>query len=278
MKVSIIVPCYNLAEFLPETIASVLNQSYLDWECIVVDDGSTDNTEQVAKELLLKSDKLSYCRKENGGLSSARNFGIKKATGTLILPLDSDDLLDKTFLEKAVAYFLENSETKIVYSNVRLFGEKNEDWPETIFSLDEFFFRNLIPCTALYRKEDWALAGGYKENMRGGFEDWDFWMNVITRNQGKGIVRINEPLFLYRQRVGSMAHEISYERASALKKILAMNNLEAYARKLGDPLTLTLDKQDLARQLDLIQNSWAFKIGELILLPIKAVKSLFTNG
>ncbi len=101
-KTSIIVPCYNQAHFLDECLHSILNQTNTDWECIIVNDGSFDNTEQVAFKWIAKDDRFKYLKKQNGGLSSARNAGLEIATGEWIQFLDSDDCLDQTFLEKTL--------------------------------------------------------------------------------------------------------------------------------------------------------------------------------
>ena len=96
--VSIIVPCYNQAHFLNESLDSVINQSYPNWECIIVNDGSPDNTEEIAKKWCKNDKRFQYLEKENGGLSSARNAGIKISKGEFILPLDADDILHELFL------------------------------------------------------------------------------------------------------------------------------------------------------------------------------------
>ena len=98
-KISIIVPCYNQAQYLDECLQSVLEQTYENWECIIVNDGSPDDTEVVAKKWLEKDNRFQYLYKKNGGLSSARNAGIKQAKGVYIQLLDSDDLLQKDKLK-----------------------------------------------------------------------------------------------------------------------------------------------------------------------------------
>jgi len=91
--VSIIIPCYNQANYLTYSLASVLEQTYTNWECIIVNDGATDNTKEVAKEWCAKDNRFVYVEKQNGGLSSARNAGINVAKGDYIQFLDADDIL-----------------------------------------------------------------------------------------------------------------------------------------------------------------------------------------
>ena len=193
IEVSIIVPCYNQAQYLDECLQSVLDQTYQDWECIIVNDGSPDNTEEVAKKWLEKDTRFKYISKANGGLPSARNTGIDSADGFYILPLDSDDYISNNFLEKAVGKIKESKEIKVVNSIVKRFGHINDTW-RVKFELKTLRFRNQISCTALYRKSDWALNGGYDINMKGGYEDWEFWLNMLKRG---GRAELLEDIYLY---------------------------------------------------------------------------------
>lgn len=105
--VSVIVPCYKQAHFLPETLNSVLNQSFQNWECIIVNDGSPDHTDEVATEYCKRDQRFRYIYKENGGLSSARNAGIIEAKGSFLQFLDSDDILGKDKIERQITLFTE---------------------------------------------------------------------------------------------------------------------------------------------------------------------------
>ena len=100
MKYSIIVPVYNVEQYLEECVCSLINQTYLDIEIILVNDGSTDNSKLICKELAKKDNRIKLIDKPNGGLSSARNAGIKVAEGEYILFVDSDDCLDLTAIER----------------------------------------------------------------------------------------------------------------------------------------------------------------------------------
>ena len=158
--VSIIVPCYNQAEYLPEALDSVLAQTYSNWECIIVNDGSPDNTEEVAKTYCEKDKRFKYLNKENGGVASARNEGIKASTGEFILPLDADDMIGTQYLEKAIGYFNLFPETKLVYCNARFFGNEQGDWILPEYGYSRLLFDNIIFCSALFNKaESTRLAG-----------------------------------------------------------------------------------------------------------------------
>ena len=101
--VSIIMPTYNVEKYLPAAIDSVLRQSYQDWELLVVDDGSTDNSKEIALEYAQKDDRISVLHKDNGGLSDARNYGLSRAQGKYLHFFDSDDIIETDFYEKMVA-------------------------------------------------------------------------------------------------------------------------------------------------------------------------------
>ena len=152
-KVSIIVPCYNQAEYLAEALDSVFSQSYSDWECIIVNDGSPDNTEEVANEYCEKDSRFKYLKKENGGLSSARNAGIKASFGKYILPLDADDKITTGYVEKAVEVLDNNPMVKVVYREVEFFGAETGIWQLPPFSLRQLALGNMIYCSAFFRRE-----------------------------------------------------------------------------------------------------------------------------
>ena len=103
-KISVIVPVYNVEKYLSKCLNSIIEQQYPDIEVIVVDDGSTDNSSEIIKEYVHRDDKIKYYKKENGGLSDARNYGVKKATGDYICFIDSDDYIDKKLFERIKCY------------------------------------------------------------------------------------------------------------------------------------------------------------------------------
>lgn len=100
MKISVIVPIYNVETYLGKCLNSILEQTFTDYELILVDDGSTDSSGDIADEYALKDDRISVIHKKNGGLSDARNHGIEKANGEYICFIDSDDWIEKTYLEE----------------------------------------------------------------------------------------------------------------------------------------------------------------------------------
>ena len=117
-KISVIIGVYNAEKYLAETIESVINQTFKDWELILVDDGSTDNSQKIAKEFEEKDQRIKILEKENGGRASAINFGLKKAQGEYIAFLDADDLMPKERLEIEFKELKENKKIDFVYGDM----------------------------------------------------------------------------------------------------------------------------------------------------------------
>lgn len=123
-KVSIIIPCYNASAFIAETLKSIQEQSYLNYEIIVIDDGSTDTSKEIISEFSGKD--LKYIYQENKGVSAARNNGLERGTGDYFLFLDADDLLDHDFLKQRVETLEKNDDTLFACSSAILIDERGK--------------------------------------------------------------------------------------------------------------------------------------------------------
>lgn len=194
-KVSVIMPCFNDGAYIMEAIQSLENQSYHDYELLVIDDGSDDiQTIEILNSLdreyftLLKTNHL--------GPSGARNYGIEHSNGEYILPLDSDDKIEPTYIEQAVRILKEDKNVGVVYCHADLFGEQTGKWELPEYSLESMLLDNIVFVTALFRKEDWETVGGFRTNMKHGMEDYDFWLSILEI--GKEIYQLPEVLFHYR--------------------------------------------------------------------------------
>jgi len=231
--VSLIVPCYNQSQFLPETLQCVLDQTYQNWECIVVNDGSPDNTEEVALSWVKRDSRFRYLLKQNGGVSEARNWGIKQSSGKYILPLDADDVIEKTYLEKSVQVLDQNETIGIVYCRAAYFGDKKGSWEIPEHSLKRSLFFNTIFCTALFRRSDFDKTEGYKTNMIHGYEDWDFWLYLIE--QGVSVYKIPEKLFFYRIKANSRNNSIDWEKLIELYNQIILNHYPLYKKHFRNP-------------------------------------------
>ncbi|GAB4209821.1 MAG: hypothetical protein OHK0022_41610 [Roseiflexaceae bacterium] len=202
--VTIVIPCYNHARYLPEAVASVVAQRYPHWEALIVDDGSTDASAHVAQQLVAHypQQRIRLLRQGNQGLSAARNAGLAEAAGEYLLPLDADDRIAPELLEQAVAVLDQQPEVGFVYTDVLMFGEETTRWSGGAYSLTKLRFDcPMVPAT-LFRTAPARLVGGFRAEMRQGYEDWDFWLRLAGAGwQG---YHLPLPLVHYRRSGGSM--------------------------------------------------------------------------
>lgn len=274
-KVSIIIPCYNQVNYIRESIESALNQTYKNIEIVVVNDASTDNSASVIKEYADKYPNIIFLdEKENKGVIKSRNFAISKCSGNYILPLDCDDKIASTFVQKAVDILDNDVDIRIVYSKTMLFGEKNKEFKLDIFNPDTIIFGNCIPNTAMYRKQDFLKVGGYKDYMKEGLEDWDFWISIleIAENKEKCAYRMDENLFFYRYAFSNTRNDISLEKINELYVNIVVNHKALYStrKKFYHHISKTLPskfnkKKNIIKKL-IILASFQFLIIIIILL------------
>ena len=195
--VSIIIPCYNQAKYLSETLDSVLAQTYQDWECIIINDGSSDSTEDIAEKYCAEDSRFFYIYQDNQGVVAARNNAISQSHGKYLLPLDGDDMIHKRYIEEAVKVIERDPKLKLVCCECEYIGDKTGRIELPKYSLETLCERNCFVCTSLFRRIDFDRIGGYNDNMKLGLEDWDFWLSLLE-NGGK-VYRIPEVLFYYRK-------------------------------------------------------------------------------
>ncbi len=236
--VSIVVPAYNASKTIVETLDSINNQTYKNFECCVVDDGSLDSDELYkAIEKFLGIQNFSYIRKENGGVSSARNLGASKASGEFLMFVDSDDMIAPTYIEKCLNEYQKNPDFSLVCTNVQEFERSTLKISHDIVPLSKFIFHNAIfPCIALIRKERFNKIGGYDEGLKV-CEDWNLYIALLKENTNYQV--INEHLYFYRKRADqtSLTDQIDNQIISmntALNRIF-VNHREQYDQVMGSP-------------------------------------------
>lgn len=184
--ISVITPTYNRARFLPAAVASVLSQTFGDFELIIVDDGSEDNTPDVLKPFFADR-RVRYVYQENQGQSHARNLALKQATGDFIAFLDSDDVWARDKLEKQLAVFRANSEVDIVHGDEAIINEQG-----SVVSLQNMrrysgrITRYLLAdnsvsiTTALVRRRCFDEMGGFDTSV-GVADDYELWLRFSAR-------------------------------------------------------------------------------------------------
>jgi hypothetical protein len=230
-KVSVIIPCYKQAHYLPVTLASVQAQTLEDWECLIINDGSPDDTESVAMSWVEKDERFRYYRKENGGLSSARNFGIELAYGRFMQFLDSDDVIlpkkleiqskeleSSHFLSLSFCDYTRGSAEDIyeslsasvyylppVLSDKTTIYELAGDW-ETRLSIPPHCF--------LFSRHFFDEGIRFDEELPN-HEDWDCWMRIFLK--AKEIKYCDEKLAIYRYHKNSMCNNMQAMRDGYIK-------------------------------------------------------------
>jgi glycosyltransferase involved in cell wall biosynthesis len=197
--VSVVIPCFEQARYLQEAVESVVAQTYPDWEIVIVDDGSPDDTAAVAERLIASHPerRIRLVRQENLGTPRARNAGVAASVGRYVLPLDADDKLLPEMLARTTRVLDDDPAIAIVYTDYRRFGSETGDVATGRWSLESLAYSCPLSSVTLYRREVWDAVGGYNPNMAGGYEDWDFWIAAAER--GFAGLRIPEPMWLYRK-------------------------------------------------------------------------------
>lgn len=195
--VSVIIPCFNHGAFLEEAVNSAINSTYKSIEIIIIDDGSTDCSFDKAQELVKNhSSKVRAFKQENAGPAVARNNAIFCAKGKYILPLDADDKISKNYIKQAVKILEADLEVKLVYCEAEKFGLKCGHWKLKPFSPESLALDNMIFVSSIFRKMDWSATGGFDERMKWGWEDWEFWINMLKN--GGTVKKLESIGFYYR--------------------------------------------------------------------------------
>lgn len=237
-KVSVVIPCYNQGKYIEDAVESVLNQTYKNIEIIVVNDNSTDNSLDYINKIIKNNDKIKFINLEqNGGVSHARNVAIENSTGEYILPLDADDKIDATYIEKAERILSANSNIGIVYPRVEYFGVKNGEMETDNFNNESFVFQNCIISSALFRRKDWKLAGKYDEKLNV-LEDHDLWLSFIEL--GLQPYKIDEVLYFYRKHDRSTIDKaidniLFYKKQLLEKHIKLFSNNDEVIKRIFTP-------------------------------------------
>lgn len=219
--VSVILTCFNQAKYLTDALESVLSQTYTDWECIIINDGSTDGSEEIAKQYVSKDKRFVYIYQNNQGVVAARNNAIRVSRGNYILPLDGDDIISPDYLELASDVLDKNEDVDLVCCDVVKIGE--ESGP---LLLPEVNIRNILRSgccvsSSMFRRDSYESVGGYKENMSDGWEDWEFFISLLET--GCKVQKLNQVLFYYRIVENSRDRKITTNRDHLISSIVRLH-------------------------------------------------------
>ncbi len=236
--ISVIVPCYNQGIYLKETIQSALASSYRPIEILIINDGSTDHSLEIAKVLEAQYPEVRVLDQVTAGVTKARNAGIAAAQGEYLLPLDGDDLISPDYIKQGLAILTTRPEVKVVYCQAEKFSESGrKPWKLKPFSLEQLAKDNMIFVSALFRKSDALGVGGFSEDMQLGREDWEFWIKLL-KNGGE-VVQLPEVGFFYRLTPTSKRKKTG---GTAFKKAriayLNAKHADFFERELNGPLRI----------------------------------------
>lgn len=230
-RVSCIVTCFNLGQFLEELLASLRAQTFQDFDIVIVDDGSTD--EETRRVLARVGARLRVVRTENRGLSAARNLGASLTSGEYVCALDADDVLMPELLERSVARLDADPSLSFVSHWLETFGDESWEWKPERCDFPALLEMNTVNGAALVRRSALESVGGWDETMRDGCEDWDLWITMVERGHRGEI--IPEVLFRYRRRGDSMSR-VKFAGGGFTKVYarLVRKHAEAYRAHLKD--------------------------------------------
>lgn len=213
--ISIIIPTFNRAHLIGETIESIINQTYANWECIIIDDGSTDATQSIIDSYSQKNPKIKFYKRPSElskGANSCRNYGFEKCTGNWIKWFDSDDLLLENALEKTLPFL--NDQHDMVVSQLMFIDENKRDLNRKNSIISE----NTVADYLVGKIAFYTIAPTWKRSFLkkqkelfdpaiGNLDDWDFNLRMIYQNPK--IAYIQEALIQYRIHDSSLSHELN---------------------------------------------------------------------
>ena len=262
--VTIAVPCYNQAQYLAEALNSVLAQTYQNWECVIANDGSTDNTEEVVKSYMAKDSRFKYVQQENQGPSAARNVAIRYSSGKYILPLDADDTIYPDYTSAAINVLEADNHVKIVYSEAEISWIIKSKWQLEEYDYTRLLIKNMIFVTSFFRRADFERVNKYDESIRA-FEDWDLWIRILA--DGGRVVKLPQIYFTYRRHGPSNLQQVeNRNNNNKLREYIYQKNLKTYIKVFGNPLDVIAQSR--------LTSSLRYKIGSAILFPLDCFRRI----
>jgi len=231
-EVSIIVPCYNHGHYLSDALQSVLAQTFADWEAIIVDDGSTDDTRSVAAQFV--DPRIRYIYQDNQGLSAARNTGIRAAQGELVALLDADDAWQPAFLETMTGALASEPCANAAYCGFRYMDGDGNPLPTAVCRVvpPEQFRAEMLKgswlgaCAVVVRRSAYEEAGPFDEALPA-CEDTDMWLRIAQHHRFVGVPKV---LVRYRRAGNNMSDDV--ERMGEAMALV----LEKHLGSLGTPV------------------------------------------
>ena len=269
MKVSIIMACFNQEAYLSEALDSVIKQTFLDWECIIIDDGSTDKSAKIAMKYAQMDSRIKYLYQDNQGVCKARNNAINTSEGEYILCLDADDLISNEYIYLCVKELDKNPNITLVTCNYQCFGRINKIVKLEPYSIEKLMGHNLFINCSMFRKKDFIKVNGFNENMKLGLEDWDFWLSILK--DGGDVKYLEGIHFFYRIKSKKESRNVSEAMVhhEMLRKQMWLNHQDLYAKVYSSPL--------YSNEYLNILYSKEYVIGKILLKPLRHLYDIFYN-
>ncbi len=224
--VSIVVPSYKKAAFLPEAVESIIQQDYPHIETLIVTDGSPDNTAEVAQALIRKypEHRIQYLDKPHSGVSDTRNHGIRNARGTYVATMDGDDKIARSYVSLALAQ-MKRERANLFFCDMEIFGMQPGEWVPNHYTPLGIRYDNCFPIMSLFERSLWEKSGGYKRCL-GFAEDWDFWLGLSRH--GLRPTRSHDKLFLYRSHDSGISAQYINNSYGDCLSVVCTNNDDLY--------------------------------------------------
>ena len=270
IKISILMPAYNSENFISKSIASINNQSFSNYEMIIVDDGSNDSTKEIIKMFCKKNSKIRLLSKSNSGITESLNYGLKFCVGKWIARLDADDLCQFDRLKKQFLLAESSNKLGLIGSDAIFINKYDKDlfnysYPSNHEELKNNLLggKNFFPhSSAFYSSELVSALGGYR--CRAGMsEDWDLWLRIASK---KEIININEPLVKIRIHNDQVTQKNALNNAYDTRTIIIANFLNT--KKKYDPLEIFNEDEFKTFKLCIIKNLKKLGFNEFIKLTI----------
>lgn len=269
--ISVIMPCYNQAPYMPDALQSLLDQDYPHWECIMVNDGSTDNTEEIAMQWVNADDRFKYFYKPNSGVCETRNYAIKQAIGKYLIPLDGDDKISPTYFTEAIDIFEKDPAVKLIYSDTILFGDRDDKIINPSFEYEKMITENQIFNSAIFKRSDFLQTVGYNPNMVYGIEDWDFYLSLLKPIDK--VVKLDAFHYYYRIKAVSRSTGVNQdaERNNAMLLQMFKNHTSLFLEYFN-PVRDHIEAKAFKKDLEWHYNTPEYRLGRILFAPFRFLK------
>ena len=264
--VSFIIPYYNSGSTIQETIDSIFNQSYKNFDVWIINDGSTEiNAIEKLKEFE-SNPQINILHQENAGPSVARNNAIKKSNAKYILPLDADNLICKDSILTSIAIIENDKKNAAVFGNFRFLGEKRGIKKNAPYEIKEAFIYSQLDTCALIKKEVFDSGIFYDEFLsKLGLEDWEFWINVF--NNGWGVKYLDFVFFEMRVSNSSRTFQVANKNIDTIKGYIYKKHAVLLAKEFNDSFYVC----------KMLKETPDYKIGKFLLTPHRFIKKIITR-